>query len=276
VRLGSAYLFGHDNKPMGALLVFTDVTEVKGLEEQVRRADQLSSVGTLAAGMAHEIKNPLVTIKTFTQLLPDRYSDADFRKDFSSLVAHEVSRIDTIVNHLLNFSKPTQPNLVPMRLHTTVKKTLELIHEQLSQKNIVLHNNLRAKQDLISGDADLLTQAMVNFNLNAIEAIGNDGSIHVSSTNCIYRFIRGDDPGDAVSKSCIRLQISDTGKGISGDQLQKIFDPFFTSKSEGTGMGLSVAHGIIHEHHGVIEVESTPGKGTTFSIYIPTLEEEAA
>jgi PAS domain S-box-containing protein len=276
VRLGSAYLLGHDKKPMGALLVFTDMTEVKGLEEQVRRADQLSSVGTLAAGMAHEIKNPLVTIKTFTQLLPMRYDDADFRKDFSSLVAHEVSRIDGIVNHLLNFSKPSQPHLVPMKLHETVEKTLKLIHEQLAQKNIVLNNKFEAQLDLISGDADLLTQTLVNFNLNAIEAIESDGTINVTTTNCAYRFAQDDNSNDAVTKSCIRLQISDTGKGIAREQLQKIFDPFFTSKSEGTGMGLSVAHGIIREHHGAIEVDSYPGKGTTFSIYIPVLEEDAA
>lgn len=242
----------------------------------MRRADQLSSVGTLAAGMAHEIKNPLVTIKTFAQLLPERHEDEDFRKEFSSLVALEVSRIDSIVNQLLSFSKPSQPNLVPMKLHETVEKTLKLIHEQLSQKNIKLINHLEASHDLISGDADLLTQSLVNFNLNAIEAIESDGIIDVTSSNCSYRFARDDDPDDAVTKTCIRLQISDTGKGIARDQLQKIFDPFFTNKSEGTGMGLSVAHGIIHEHHGAIEVDSKQGKGTTFSIYIPILEESAA
>lgn len=276
VRMGSAYLLGHDDKPMGALLVFTDMTEIKSMEEQVRRSDQLSSVGTLAAGMAHEIKNPLVTIKTFTQLLPERYGDADFRKDFSSLVAHEVSRIDGIVNQLLSFSKPSQPHLVPMKLHETVAKTLQLIHEQLSQKNIELKEDFRATQDFISGDADLLTQTLVNLNLNAIDAIESDGVIKVSTANCTYRFANGDDPECASVRSCIRLQISDTGKGISKDQLHKIFDPFFTSKSEGTGMGLSVAHGIIQEHRGVIEVQSEQGKGTTFNIYIPLLKEAAA
>ncbi|MCK4564828.1 MAG: hypothetical protein KAU94_09160 [Verrucomicrobia bacterium] len=276
VRMGSAYLIGPDNKPMGALLVFTNMTELKGLEEQVRRTDQLSSVGTLAAGMAHEIKNPLVTIKTFTQLLPERHADEEFRHDFSSLVAHEVSRIDGIVNQLLSFSKPPQPHLVPMELHDTIEQTLKLIREQLYQKNIVLNNNLRAKRDLISGDADLLAQTLVNLNLNAIEAIGSEGSITVTTTNCTYRFAQGKNPENAIKKSCIRLQIRDTGKGIAKNQLQKIFDPFFTSKSEGTGMGLSVAHGIIQEHHGVIEVESHPGKGTTFSIYIPLLKEDAA
>ncbi len=272
VRMGSAYLLGHDDNPMGALLVFTDMTEMKSLEEQVRRADQLSSVGTLAAGMAHEIKNPLVTIQTFTQLLPERHEDADFRTEFSSLVAHEVSRIDSIVNQLLTFSKPSQPHLVPLKLHNTLENTLKLMHEQAALKNIVLENQLKAKQDLISGDADLLTQILVNFNLNAIEAIGRDGTITVGTTNCTYRFSRN---GSAVKKFCIRLQISDTGQGIAEDQLKKIFDPFYTSKSEGTGMGLSVALGIIQEHHGEIEVDSRQGKGTTFRVYIPLLEEDA-
>ncbi|HEY5653391.1 MAG TPA: histidine kinase dimerization/phospho-acceptor domain-containing protein, partial [Pontiella sp.] len=125
IRFGTSFLIGHDDQPMGALLVFTDTTELKSLEEQVRRSDQLSSVGTLAAGMAHEIKNPLVTIKTFTQLLPQRYGDEDFRQNFSSLVAHEVARIDGIVNELLSFSKPAKPHLVPMTVQDTIEQTIK-------------------------------------------------------------------------------------------------------------------------------------------------------
>jgi len=276
IRMGTAFLFGHDDKPMGALLVFTDMTELKSLEEQVRRTDQLSSVGTLAAGMAHEIKNPLVTIKTFTQLLPQRYGDEDFRKDFSSLVAHEVSRIDGIVNELLSFSKPAKPHLVPMQLHDTIDQTLKLSNEQMVQKNVSLKNKCSAKTDAILGDAKLLSQAFINLYLNAIDAIGTDGTISVATSNCKYRFASADGPDKVITKKCIRYQITDTGKGIKSENLQKIFDPFFTSKSEGTGMGLSVAHGIISEHHGVIEVESEPERGTVFNIYIPVLEEDKA
>ncbi|NNJ70398.1 MAG: PAS domain-containing protein, partial [Kiritimatiellales bacterium] len=159
IRLGTTFLFGHDEKPMGALLVFTDMTELKALEEQVRRSDQLSSVGTLAAGMAHEIKNPLVTIKTFTQLLPQRFADPDFRKDFSTLVAHEVARIDDKVNELLRFSKPTRPHLVPMKLKNVLEQTLKLIHEQMSQRGITPHKNFMAVRDDILGDEKLLSQA---------------------------------------------------------------------------------------------------------------------
>ncbi len=276
IRMGSAFLLGHDGKPMGALLVFTDITELKGLEEQVRRTDQLSSVGTLAAGMAHEIKNPLVTIKTFSQLLPKRYNDEDFRHDFSSLVAHEVSRIDGIVNELLSFSKPAKPHLIPMKLQDTIAQTLKLTHEQRALNHIDLTTKYNASNDEIFGDAKLLSQALINLKLNAIEAIGEGGNITIGTINCNYRFASPDSRERATTKKCIRLQITDTGKGIERDKLQKIFDPFFTSKSEGTGMGLSVAHGIISEHHGVIEVESEPGRGTTFYVYIPVLEEGIA
>jgi two-component system nitrogen regulation sensor histidine kinase GlnL len=274
IRMGTTFLVGHDQKPMGALLVFTDITELRNLEEQVRRSDQLSSVGTLAAGMAHEIKNPLVTIKTFTQLLPQRYDDEDFRKGFSELVAQEVSRIDEIVNELLSFSKPTKPHLIPMDLHETIDQILKLTHEQMAQKNISLNHNTRAKSSQILGDAKLLSQALINLSLNAIEAIGNGGTITVGTTNCQHRFANGSGPDQAVTKQCIRIQISDTGEGIPAENIEQIFDPFFTSKSAGTGMGLSVAHGIIREHHGVIDVESELGIGTSFYIYLPSMNEE--
>ncbi len=276
IRMGTTFLLGHDQKPMGALLVFADMTELKSLEEQVRRSDQLSSVGTLAAGMAHEIKNPLVTIKTFTQLLPHRYADEDFRKDFSALVAHEVSRIDGIVNELLSFSKPAKPHLVPMHLHDTIDQMLKLTHEQMVQKNITLECRCDAEIDMIQGDAKLLSQALINLTLNAIEAIGAAGTITIATSNRNYRFANGVGPANAITKKCIRIQISDTGQGIPSESLKKIFDPFFTSKSEGTGMGLSVAHGIINEHHGIIEVESETGTGTSFYIYLPSLDEVAA
>jgi two-component system nitrogen regulation sensor histidine kinase GlnL len=276
IRMGTTYLLGHDQKPMGALLVFTDMTELKTLEEQVRRSDQLSSVGTLAAGMAHEIKNPLVTIKTFTQLLPERYSDDDFRQEFSSLVAHEVSRIDGIVNELLSFSKPTKPHLIPINLHDVIGQILKLTREQMAQKNIAINDNRHAEHDHIMGDAKLLSQALINLTLNAVEAIGHEGTITIGTTNCEYHFANGEGPDQSIVRECVRLQISDSGQGIAPDHIKKIFDPFFTRKSEGTGMGLSVAHGIIQEHHAAIDVESEIGKGSTFHIYIPLIEEEVA
>ncbi|HSR87788.1 MAG TPA: ATP-binding protein, partial [Pontiella sp.] len=223
-----------------------------------------------------EIKNPLVTIKTFTQLLPERYADDDFRQDFSSLVAHEVSRIDGIVNELLSFSKPTKPHLIPMNLHDVIGQILKLTHEQMVQNDIKVIDGRNALNPRILGDSKLLSQALINLTLNAVEAIGKDGTITIGTTNARYRFANSDGPDQSAIKECIRIQISDSGQGIEPDHLKKIFDPFFTRKSEGTGMGLSVAHGIIQEHHAVIDVESETGKGTTFYIYVPILEEEVA
>ena len=224
--------------------------------------------------MAHEIKNPLVTIKTFTQLLPERYADDDFRDDFSTLVAHEVSRIDGIVNELLSFSKPTKPHLIPMNLHDVIGQILKLTHEQMVQNNIVANDVLNASKHRILGDAKLLSQALINLTLNAVEAIGTEGTITIRTMNSDYRFANGDGPDESAIKECVRIQISDSGHGIAPEHIKQIFDPFFTRKSEGTGMGLSVAHGIIQEHHAAIDVESEIGKGTTFYIYIPVIEEE--
>jgi nitrogen-specific signal transduction histidine kinase len=269
LRMTCSFLKGNTTYSQGALLVITDLTEVKRLEEQVRRTDQLSSVGTLAAGMAHEIKNPLVSINTFTQLLPERYEDPEFRELFSSLVCDEVKRIDDIVKQLLRFSKPIKPSLAPIHLHEVVAYSAQLAQESMKMKQILLSSELNARPDLILGDREQLIQPFLNFLLNAIDAIGEKGTILVRTENCKHIILHSDQPDQTDPVDCIKLDFSDTGAGIAPDKLSKIFDPFYTSKSNGTGMGLSVAHGIIREHRGIINVESKEGVGTTFSIYFP-------
>jgi two-component system sensor histidine kinase HydH len=276
IRLGSALFNSHTGKVLGALLVFNDLSTLKKLEQQVRRTDRLASLGTLSAGMAHEIKNPLVTLKTFTQLLPERYEDPDFRDTFSTLLGQEVRRIDTLVNQLLRFARPTKASLAPMHLHEVVENTLKLVLQQLRQKGVTLNKDLHAETDRIMGDADLLVQALLNFLLNAIDAMENRGELTVTT-----EIIEKDSPqlnswGQRASDSYLRLSIRDTGKGIKPDDISHVFDPFFTTKSTGTGLGLSVAHGIILEHHGLIDVESQVGAGTTFYLMFPLARKEAA
>ena len=123
---------------LGALMVLTDITALKRLELQIRRSDRLASLGTLSAGMAHEIKNPLVSIKTFAQLLPERYQDSDFRETFSNLIGHEIDRIDSLVNQLLRFARPAKPVLKPMHVHAVLEKSLQLVGHRLYQKDIKL------------------------------------------------------------------------------------------------------------------------------------------
>ena len=275
VRVGSSVFHGHRGRLLGALVVFHDVDALRRLEMQVRRTDRLASVGTLAAGMAHEIKNPLVTVKTFTQLLPERYDDPDFRDTFSSLIGQEVKRIDTIVSQLLGFSRPAKPKLAPGSLHEVLDASLNLVAQQLRQNGIRLERNYGADTDLVQLDADQLNQAFINLLLNAIEAMSGGGCLTVET-----RLARPDtyraawQNGDALPR--IRVTIRDTGEGIPHENLARIFDPFFTTKTQGTGLGLSVAHGIIQEHGGTIDVESEASQGTSFLITFPLAGKEAA
>ena len=276
VRLGSSIFRGHAGKVIGALLVFNDLTTLKKLELQVRRTDRLASLGPLAAGMAHEIKNPLVTIKTFTQLLPERYEDADFRDTFSSLIGQEVKRIDSIVNQLLRFSRPAKPNLAPTHLHEVLENSLNLVFEQARQKGITLVRSFSASQDLVHADADQLNQAFINFFLNAIESMGGGGHLSVSTEIMRTDYFSPNLWRERSAEGRVRVSIRDTGEGIQPEHVARIFDPFFTTKSHGTGLGLSVAHGIIQEHGGLIDVESEIAKGTTFTIVFPLLNKEAS
>lgn len=274
VRFSTAPFSSHTGKQLGALLVMEDLTTLKKLEAQIRRTDRLASIGTLSAGMAHEIKNPLVTLKTFTQLLPERYQDADFRDTFSSLVGQEVKRIDSIVNQLLRFARPAKPSLHPTRIHEVLDNTLRLVHQQLKQKHIQLVREYEAPNDLIQGDNDLLVQAFLNFFLNAIDAMDREGTLTVRTEITEIDTNQLTFDGGTATEPRLRIAIRDTGVGIKPEDIPHVFDPFFTTKSTGTGLGLSVAHGIIQEHRGIIDVESTPGVGATFFILFPIAVDE--
>lgn len=274
VRYSTARFTSHTGTQLGALLVLEDLTVFKKLESQVRRTDRLASLGTLSAGMAHEIKNPLVTLKTFTQLLPERYQDADFRDTFSSLVGQEVKRIDSIVNQLLRFARPAKPSLHPLHVNEVLDNTLRLVHQQLKQKQIQLVREFHAPTDLILGDADLLVQAFLNFFLNAIDAMDSGGTLTVRTEHLELETNQITLEGRIATETHLRIAISDTGRGIKPEDIQHVFDPFFTTKSTGTGLGLSVSHGIISEHRGLIDVESIVDQGATFYILFPLAARE--
>jgi nitrogen-specific signal transduction histidine kinase len=272
LRVGSARFQDHRGRLMGVLLVISDQSLIHKLEVQVRRTDRLASVGTLSAGMAHEIKNPLVSIKTFSQLLPERYEDPDFRETFSSLLNQEVTRIDSIVNQLLHFARPSKPQLAPVSMRTILDDSLMLVDQQLQQRNIKLQREYLAEKDLVHADTDLLHQAFLNFFLNAIEAMADGGRLTVRIETAKPAWQQAP-PWRASRHPCIRVSISDTGRGIKMENIPSIFDPFFTTKADGSGLGLSVAHGVIQEHGGSIDVTSRPESGTTFRIDFPMLDE---
>jgi signal transduction histidine kinase len=232
----------------------------------------MASLGTLSAGMAHEIKNPLVTIKTFTQLLPERYEDPDFRKTFARLMEEEVNRIDRIVNELLTLARPAKPMLSSIHLHQVLTHALELVQQQLWQKKITLTRAFDAADDSIKGDVNLLGQMFINLFLNAIDAMdAATGARELTVLTClVQRPLQKPDTEDTEDiVPHVMVSIRDTGAGISPEDTQHIFDPFFTTKSTGTGLGLSVAHRIAKEHYAGIDVESKQGRGTSFQISFP-------
>jgi signal transduction histidine kinase len=224
----------------------------------------------MAAGMAHEIKNPLQSIKTFTQLLLDRYDDADFRNTFAEVVPPEVDRIDSIVTRLLHFARP-QP--VSFRLHDIrqiLTNVFALVENQMRKSGVALHLDMPENGVGVMADNQQLHQVFLNLVLNAIESMTDspDPMIEVKVSTGHGRLqqkgsvLRHDVP-------CVRTVIRDRGCGITREHLKQLFTPFFTTKADGSGLGLSVVHGIITEHQGVIDVSSTPGAGSSFTVTFP-------
>ena len=274
IRASTSIFHSRNGEVLGALMLLTDITAIKRLELQIRRSDRLASLGTLSAGMAHEIKNPLVSIKTFAQLLPERYQDSDFRDTFSNLIGHEIDRIDSLVNQLLRFARPAKPHLKPMHVHEILEKSLLLIGHRLFQKQIKLTRGWDANVDTIRADADQLEQVFLNFFLNAMDAMKKGGELTVTTQirtgdELVAGLAHGNGNGSRRDDEVLRITIRDTGEGIRSEDIAHVFDPFFSTKDYGTGLGLSVVHGIIQEHGGQIEVESELKKGTSFHILLP-------
>ena len=243
------------------LVVLHDVSALTHMEQQLRKSDRLASVGTVAAGMAHEIKNPLVAIKTFTQLLPERYEEADFRDTFSSLIGSEVTRIDGIVNRLLDFARPSDPILGDVHVHTSVRELKDLVEHQFDKKNVRLTCDLQATHDTITADANQIEQALLNLLLNALNASAAGGTVTIRTENADH------------TAAAVRISVIDSGCGIPPEHVEHVFDPFFTTRPEGTGLGLSVTHRIVQDHAGGIEIDSTPEVGTTVNLTLPLTRE---
>lgn len=230
--------------------------DILNKEREIFQRDKLASLGTLAAGMAHEIKNPLASIKGLTQILPENYEDSEFRNKFVEIIPRQLDRINNIVEDLLQFGKPSSYIKREIDLNYTLESVLKLVERQCMKGNINIIKELKPL-DKIYADSEALNQAFMNLILNAIQAMPSGGMLRISS-DC--------KDGD------ILVEISDTGIGIPDDTLKNIFDPFFTTKDRGAGLGLSITYRIIKEHGGEIEVESKRGEGTRFKVRLVTTQ----
>jgi signal transduction histidine kinase len=235
---------------------------LKQSQDTLRRADRLSSLGLLTAGLAHEIRNPLVAIRTFTQLLPERYNDAEFREGFQGLALKEVDRICGLINDLLSFARPSRPNVAQESMNDVVDGIARILETEAKEKGVEITRDFGPGLPRVWIDREQMKQVFMNLILNAIQAMRGGGSIFLST--------RLNSRNDAAhTGQFVQVEVRDTGVGIPAENLDHIFDPFFTSKDEGSGLGLSISHQIVQEHGGYVTVESKVGVGTTFCINLP-------
>ena len=247
---------------VGRLVIMDDITQRMELEAQLSQADKLSSIGLLAAGVAHEVNTPLAVISSYTQMLAKQLQSDAPKAGVLDKIIKQTFRASEIVNNLLNFSRTTGTEFTEVNVNKVIEDTLALLEHQFKVAQVTVERNLEGNIPAILGNPGRLQQVFLNLFLNAKDAMNGGGTLRLSTQN-----------GESVS-----VRVSDTGSGIAQEHIQRIYDPFFTTKTapaegqnRGTGLGLSVTYGIIQEHAGNIRVESRPGEGTTFTLDFPLI-----
>jgi len=262
-------LLRNDGERIGTILVLRDLTNIRELERAVSHADRLSSLGTLAAGLAHEIKNPLGGIKGAAQLMERELPEGSDLRDYTRVVLKEVQRVNRIVEELLQLASPRKLQASQVNLHKILGDILLLQRRAVSGKSITFSQQFDPSIPPILGDEGLLTQLFLNLVKNATEAVVEEGRIRVTSR--VLADYSMTQKGERRSRM-VAIEVSDDGPGISPEQMEHLFTPFFTTKAKGTGLGLAICQKIVTEHRGMIKVESDQGKGTTFTVMLPLIQ----
>lgn len=248
-------LRGSEGGKIGAVIILRDLREIRELQEKVRRSERLASLGRLASGVAHEIRNPLSSIKGFAQYFRDKFEGGSEDKSHADIMIQEVERLNRVITQLLDFARPKELHLQSYPLSQVLEHPLKLIRADLNRKGIKLIPS-PFSEEKVKVDSDQITQALLNIFLNAMESMDHGGELRV-------------DTKSRNEKGGVEIWISDTGPGIPQENLSRIFDPFFSTKKKGTGLGLAITAKIVEAHEGEITVESKEGKGTTVKVYLP-------
>jgi two-component system sensor histidine kinase HydH len=255
ISVSAARIVNEDGGFVGNVLILRDLREVRQLQEEIRRKEKLAALGGLAAGVAHEIRNPLSSIKGIATYFGGKFSKDSGDKETAEVMIREVDRLNRVISELLEFARPTDLKHQPTDIYDLLVHALQLVRQDAKIRNISIDLPERAGDMRLLIDPDRFAQCLLNLFLNAIQAMADGGRLSI-------RLIRHDD-------DWVDIEISDTGRGIPAESLHRIFDPYYTTKTTGTGLGLAIVHKIIEAHHGRIRVESMPGKGTTFTITLP-------
>jgi two-component system sensor histidine kinase HydH len=245
-----------DGTSLGHIILFRDLTEIQELKREVERSQRLASLGRLAAGIAHEIRNPLSSIKGFATYFRERYRDVPEDQKTAEVMVQEVERLNRVIGQLLEFARPMSVRKEPTSIQTLIQHSLKMIERDAQAKNIMINTSLSPEVDEVPIDPDRINQVFLNLYLNAIESMQDGGTLSV-------------DLSPEEDGRQIKIAVSDSGIGIKKEDLVHIFDPYFTTKQSGTGLGLAIVHNIIESHRGEVRVESDAGKGTTVTIILP-------
>ncbi|MCX7705593.1 MAG: ATP-binding protein [bacterium] len=255
LRINGSTFHSAEGTLLGAQLIFSDISQVKILQNQLDRNKRLASLGILAAGIAHEIRNPLVALKTFSQLLPEKYMNEEFRLNYAKVVIPEIERMDSLVEQLLIFAKPRPARMEKIDLVSIVESILVLIKAQTKFNGIAFIRSYDKECIEIMGDPEKIKQALWNIILNSVESIRDkDGIINIKLNS---------------KEENVVITIEDNGCGISEENMNKIFEPLFSTKPKGTGLGLPIVNEIVAQHNGRIHVESKEGIGTKVTLVLP-------
>ncbi len=239
---------------LGTVILFRDISELRTLQEEISRTKHLAALGSLAAGVAHEIRNPLSSIKGFATYFRDRYGAVPDDKETAEIMIGEVERLNRVIGQLLEFARPTTLRSAPGAIAAVIEECLKIVAGDMAAKGIVVQEELPALPD-ISYDRDKMKQVFLNLFLNALAAMEQGGVLTVAAKEAEGKWIQ--------------IVIADTGTGIATADLERIFDPYFTTKPAGTGLGLAIVQKIVTAHRGEIKLESEPGKGTQAIIRLP-------
>jgi len=249
---------------IGTIVIFQDLTELREMESRLKREERLAAVGRLAAGIAHEIRNPLASISGSIEMLRSGLSVESEDRRLMDIILRETDRLDGLISEFLTYVKPVRHRMGRVDLEHVLRETAEALRATDAGRNVSLSLPPPGTLHAIRGDRDHLKQVAWNLLLNAVQATRGQGKVE----------IRGADSRLGRSGDVVIVEVVDDGVGISPEDLPRIFEPFFTTKERGTGLGLAMVHKVVEAHGGHIEVESEPGHGAVFRVVLPRWREQ--
>lgn len=272
VGITTSQVFDSGGELTGAVALVRDLSGVKGLEESSLRKERLAYIGTFAASLAHELKNPLSGLRGTAQLLSRKVDDEALVK-YTGVIMREADRLNTILNDMLSFTRPAVLKKKPLNIHRVLDSVIMLMEESGGPPELVKEYDPSIPE--VSGDEGQLTQVFLNLAKNACEAVGAEGRVTVVTrmTTDFHLVPGGSEVTGGRRRMMASVEVRDNGPGIEPDDLEKIFTPFFTTKGGGSGLGMPISLKIVKEHGGLLRIYSTPGEGTSVMVYLPLAED---